>query len=331
MRTINWRYRQLAANGRLGEWFQNLVLGDSTAEFAAPKEACYRTGDDGCTCDGRRQGYNPWISLPQILVLECASEMSEEGTMKENPWTLLDSLCFKEPDTNEEFVFRLTAFTSFSQSASHFRTHFTMNGIVYRHDGRENGGRSVPQPYNSLAEAIEKEGGDWRLTLAIYRLDGGAEKQDAFAKGVRRRFNKMLGHTDDIHSDSDLIKMLNGHTHSLDGETVIFSPDAWKAYRSPDRPPFDYIEFDKTIDPPPTTALTVHAVGTITKARRSVRLKKSADTGPIEISSSPEPEVVNSAGSAMYSERTSPEEMSRKPLARPYRRKKPTGSRTNNK
>jgi len=320
MKVINWRCRQLVANDQLSEWFQNLVLGEDTVEFSTPKEACYRNGDDGSKCDGRRQAYNPWISLPQILVLECANEVDEEITMKGNPWTLLDSLHFKEPGTNEEFVFRLTAFTSFSQSASHFQTHFTANGIVYCHDGRENGGRSVPQSYDSLAEAVGKEGGDWGLTLAIYRLDGEAERRDTFAKGVRQRFDRMLGHTNDIHSDSDLIEMLNGQTHTFEGETVTFNPDAWKAYRSPDRPPSDYIEFDKTVDPPP--ALAVHAVGTIAKARRSSRLKKSADTEPIEISSSPEPEVVNPASPAISSERLSPEAASTK-TAQFNRDKKP--------
>jgi hypothetical protein len=269
---IGGEYRSYAAINGLQRWFHDIVMGiQLDGEF----RKCYRGGDNGQKCDGEKDQTIPWLSLPEVLILETCPARLGQKSFQEEPWVFPDVLSLKEDDSNEVYSFEFQALVSFSPRQSHFHAHFIANGAIYLHDGIRNDGQAIVQSYQTLTEIVGNEGGDWEPSMAFYRLRGGKERRESFSEGAYQRIATIFG---EINLSKDPAKLMEffrrpEHTFGPHRKILVQNPDAWRAYRDLARPP-DYLEYDETYSDLNNANLSWNQLGNEDKSMEGVKQER---------------------------------------------------------
>lgn len=240
---IEAAYRSYAARRKLQQWFHDIVMG---IQLDVESKRCYRGGDNGQKCDGEKEETSPWLSLPEVLILETCPARLGQKSIQDEPWIFPEVLSMKEGASNEVYSFTFQALVSFSPLGSHFHVHFIANGAIYRHDGIRNDGQAIYQPYRTLTEVVGNEGGDWEPSMAFYQLQGGQERRETFSKGAHHCIATAFGQSNIPDEPAKLMEFFRRpeHTFGPHKKRLVRNPDAWKVYRPLSQPPLS-LEYDE--------------------------------------------------------------------------------------
>lgn len=188
-------------------WFEDFT---SVKASYISRDTCWRVKEGEPLCSGKRQDSPRLvISIPVLLILE-APEDSDTNSSSEfkdlPPWdfppTLTPSTVTKSEVKRNGITYDLIGFGLFSELSMHFIARYAdKNSDIYTYDSMKNDGNAISDSLAEL-ELLDAELVASRIqanipptyapSLAIYRLRGGADAQQAFYQRQTKACSKMF-------------------------------------------------------------------------------------------------------------------------------------------